>query len=239
MKQHLYFLLAGGSLLAGCGKDPETQPVLAGSYQAGPVISTADIMLYTSTGRVDNRAMVDNFLARRKNLSGYFSRVDVALPTAYSLTLAFRGNNRVTLLSKSATSTDSTLTEITAQSAQRLVLANKDSISNLRPGSPSRVDQLSDLIPGEQPVRRCAAASVSSGTYALACRYRPIRVITSHDGKLFLPQLSWLIQTGNGYGISYWAYSGVQNTFNTAVLSQLQAGDTLVVQAREIAFSKK
>lgn len=228
-------------LLTGCGKDREAQPVLEGSYQAGSVISAADITMYTSAGRVDNQALVDKFLARHKNLSNYFSRVDVPLPATYSLTLAFRGKSQATLLSKGPTSTDSVLTEITAQSAQRLVLANKDSVVILRnvTASQNRAEQLSDLIPSERPGQHCQYASSSSGTVALSCRVRPLRVITSHDGKLFLPQLSWLIQVSDGYRTSGWAYSGVQNTFNTAVLNQLSAGDTLVVQAREIPFSKK
>lgn len=239
MKQHLYFLLLGASFLGGCRKDEETPLALTGSFQAGPAISTADIVMYTSAGRVDNQPLVDKFLARRKNLATYFSRVDVPLPAAYSLTLTFRGNNRVTLLAKGATSTDSILTEITAQLPQRLVLASIDSINILRNAAQNRADQLSDLVPSERPNQRCLNVAVSSGTYSQACRMRPIRVITKHDNKLFLPQLSWLIQTSSAYGGFSWAYSGVQNTFNTALLNQLVAGDTLVVQAREIPFSKK
>jgi len=190
MKQHLYFFLLGASLLGGCRKDEETPLALAGSFQAGPAISAADIVMYTSAGRVDNQPLVDKFLARRKNLATYFSRVDVPLPTAYSLTLAFRGNNRVTLLSKGATSTDSIVTEITAQSPQRLVLAGLDSVSILRNTAQNRAEQLSDLVPSERPNQRCVNVSVSSGTYSQACRMRLVRVITKHDNKLFLPLLS-------------------------------------------------
>lgn len=239
MKQHFYLLLLGVTLLTGCGKDKETQPALEGSFQAGSVISAADITMYTSAGRVDNRTLVDKFLARRKNLNNYFSPVDVPLPAAFSLTLAFRGNNRVTLLAKGPTSTDSILTEITSQSPQRLVLANRDSVGFSRNAAQSRTEQLSDLMLSEQPGQRCLYIGSGSGLSSQYCRVRPLQVITSHDGKLFLPQLSWLIQTGSSYGTSYWAYSGVRNTFNTAVLNQLIAGDTLVVQAREIPFSKK
>jgi hypothetical protein len=239
MKRHFYVFFTSAIALASCSKDKETQPVLAGSFQAGSVISAADIRMYTSTGQVNNQSLVDKFLARRQNLATYFSRVDVPIPATYSLTLAFRGNNRVTLLSKGATSTDSVLTEITSQSSQRLVLANMDSI-NIPWGEPqNRAEQLSALMQGEQPGQRCHSVPFASGTYSQFCRVRPIRVVTSHDGKLFLPQLSWLIQSSGAFGSAYWAYSGVQNTFNTSVINQLTAGDTLVVQAREIPFSKK
>lgn len=227
--------------MAGCSKDKETQPILAGSFQAESVINTAPIMMYTNAGLVDNQALVDKFLARHtKGLDGYFSRVDVPIPTAYSFILAFRGNSQVTLLSKGAMSTDSVLTEITSQSSQRLVLAEKDSITIFR-GTPSdRAEELSSLMQGEQPGQRCSNPPPSMPyIHSQYCRVRPIRVITSHDGKLFLPQLSWLIQTSTTYRTSSWAYSKVQNTFNTAVLNQLVAGDTLIVQAREVPFSKK
>lgn len=240
MKYNFYLFLAGLGLLASCGKDKENQPVLAGSFQAEYVINTAPIMMYTSAGLVDNQALVDKFLVRRKKtLDDYFSRVDVPLPVTYSLILAFRGNNRVTLLSKGATSTDSILTEITSQSSQRLILVHKDSVNILHNTPSNRITQLTELMQSEQPGQRCSNVPSSSSMYSQYCRVRPIRVIMSHGGKLFLPQLSWLIQTSNTYGTSYSAYSRVQNTFNTSVLNQLVAGDTLIVQAREIPFVKK
>jgi hypothetical protein len=239
MTKHFYLLLTGVVLLGGCGKDKEAPPTWAGRFQAGSAISATDIMLYTSAGRVDTKPLVDKFLARRKDLATYFSRVDVPIPAAYSLTLAFRGNNRVTVLSKSPTGTDSILTEITSQSPQRLVLANMDSVNIPRSAPQGRAAQLSSLMEGEQPGQRCLSLPYVSGTYSQYCRVRPIRVITSRDGKLFLPQLSWLVQTAGAYWGFYSAYSGVQNTFNTAVISQLAAGDTLVVQAREVPLIKQ
>jgi len=238
MTQHFYVLLAGVLLLSSCGKDKEAQPTWTGSFRAGPAISATDIVLYTSTGRVDNKLLVDKFLARRKGLATYFSRVDVPIPAAYSLTLAFRGNNRVTVLSEGPTGTDSVLTEITSQSPQRLVLANRDSVTILRSAPQSRAEQLSSLMQGEQPGQRCLSLPYASGTHSQYCRVRPIRVVTSHDGKLFLPQLSWMVQAAGAYWGFYSAYSGVQNTFNTSVVSQLAAGDTLVVQAREVPLFK-
>jgi hypothetical protein len=239
MKQNFYLFLSSVILLAGCSKDKENQLVLEGNFQAGSAISAADIRMYTSTGQVNNQSLVDNFLARHKNQATYFSRVEVPLPSTFSLTLAFRVNNRVTLLSKGATSTDSILTEITSQSPQRLVLATIDSVNMPHPTPQNRAELLSAQMVGERSGQRCFNVSISSGTYSQYCRERIIRVITRHDGNLFLPQLSWLIQSSSPYGSFGWAYSGVQNTFNTAVLNQLTAGDTLVVQAREIPFSKK
>ncbi|MBJ6145940.1 hypothetical protein [Hymenobacter sp. BT559] len=240
MKYNFYVLLASVSLLTGCGKDRETQPALVGSFEAEAVIKPAPIMMYTSTGMVDNQMLVDKFLARRnRNAGTYFSRVEVPLPTTQSLILAFRGNNRVTLLDKGPTRTDSIQTDVTSQSSQRLVLAQKDSVVILQGSSTDRAEQLSGMMQLEQPGQRCQILPPSSGIPSLYCRVRTIRVITRHNGQLFLPQLSWLIQTSTAYATSYWAYKGVQNTFNSAVINQLVAGDTLVVQAREIPFLKK
>lgn len=227
-------------MLAGCGKDKQNQPTLVGSFEAEAVIKPAAIIMYTSAGVVDNQALVDKFLARRnRNVDTYFSRVEVPLPASQSLTLAFRGNNRATLLDKGPTRTDSIQTDVISQSPQRLVLAQKDSVVILRGSSTDRAEQLSGMMQLEQPGQRCQILPPSSGIPSLYCRVRPIRVITCHDGRLFLPQFSWLIQTSTAYATSSWSYKGVQNTFNSAVLNQLVAGDTLVVQVREIPFSKK
>ena len=219
--------------------------MLAGSFQAGAVINAAAIEMYTSAGRVDNPALVDKFLARRKNLTSYFSRVETPLPATYSLALAFRNNNRVTYLFKNPTTTDSLVTEIVARSAQRLVLASLDSVGGSRSSSAaqSRAAQLSDLIPAEQSGTRCQAVASGTNLSAQYCKARQIRLVTLRDGKAFVPQLSWIIQTMDTFGsinyANYWAYSGVQNAFSPAVLNQLHAGDTLVVQAREIPLLKK
>ena len=205
MKHHIYLLLASAGFLASCGKEKETQPVLEGRFEAEAVIKATAITMYTHTGRVDNPALVDKFLLRRNHMSDYFSRVDVPIPAPFSLTLAFRGNNRVTLLSKRVASTDSILTEVTSQSPQRLVLTNKDSAA-IGPYTPSdRTELLSSQMQSERATPRCWNVSSSSGTYGQYCRGRPVRVITRHDGKLFLPQLGWLIQTSSAYGTSYWA----------------------------------
>ena len=239
MKKYCYLLGVGALLLGGCGKDKEPSLVLAGNFQAASTISAAAIEMYTSAGRIDNPALVDAFLARRKNLAEYFSRVEVPLPAAFSLTLAFRSNDRATYLFKNATTTDSLATEIISRSAQRLVLASLDSIGGISNATPGRTEQLANLIPAERAGKRCLYIPSGTNLAAQYCKERQIRLVTLHDGQAFVPQLSWIMQTGDSYGRSYWAYSGVQNAFNPAVVSQLRAGDTLVVQAREIPLLKK
>ena len=90
----------------------------------------------------------------------------------------------------------------------------------------------------EQPTKRCVALPPATG-YSRLCRFRPVRLLKMNAGQLFVPQLSWLVQSGQQYASCGYAASGSWNLFNTGILNQLTAGDTLVVQERAIALLKK
>lgn len=245
--KHVSFLLAFGLILAaGCSKDgPEaTKLILDGDYEAASTLATAPIVMYTQNGPVNNPALVDRFLSRQYYASGFFSRNDVALPAMNygSLTLSIRGNKQATFTTVYPSNgfTDVLKTEIIAHQATYFVAAKLDSVSIFTSaGSANRCSQLSTQTEVASPVKRCVNVSMATG-YSQLCTFRPIQVVKIDAGQLYIPRLSWLIQSGNprnsGCGL---ATGGSANLFNPAVLNQLAAGDTLVVQERTIALIKK
>lgn len=241
MKQYIYPLLLGVLLLLGCKKDREAPLVLVGKYEAStsPVAATP-IRLYTVNGIVDNQVIVDNFIKRQSWVQDYFFRNAVPAPNNASLVLAIRSNMRATLIDTHATSTDSVRAEVLSQNDQSFLLANVDSASVLlSSNSTSRCEQLGERIKNVYPGKRCRSLPPFTG-YSSYCMIRPVRVITIKNGNLFIPQFTWLVKTGQpSQSICGLAYSKEWNTFNPAILNQLVAGDTIVVQEREIPLLKK
>lgn len=237
MRKHYRLLVALVVLSAGCQKDKERIAYdLTGTYTAEHTLRAANpIAMYTSAGQVTNTAVVTRFLARRLNLSTYFSATDVAVPSNTTLRLAFRANSQAILFTTAPNYSDSVRTEITHQQINSLRLQNLDSISTLSGISYSckKVLELADYIKEVYPGRRCQAMSPTTG-YSQYCKTRPVRVVGARGSQLYVPYFSWLVQAD---GCSL-AYKGEWNLFNTAVLNHLAAGDTVVVQEREILLSK-
>ena len=142
------------------------------------------------------------------------------VPANGGLTLTFGTNSRATLTTAFATRQ----AELTARTAQYLVLTDLDSSSTSTSNSaPYRCGTLADQIRLVNPVQRCSALPPATG-YTRSCRFRQVQVVIVRDAALFLSLFSWLI------------YS---NLFNPALAGQLLAGDTVVVQTREVALLMK
>lgn len=241
MKKHFYFLACAATLLSGCGKE-KAPLLLDGTYQLGPtVFATSPILLYTKAGKVDNPALLTHFLARRSLWlnPATFASADAPTPYRAPVTLIIAGTQAKLITSSSRpTKTDTSRAEITARTDQSFVLAVFDSVSTTG-GFDNRCVTLAQQLHAVPEGARCVRLPPASG-YSGYCFVRPMRVVTIRDGKLFAPQLSWLVQAnvGRSNACGYVA-SREWNTFDPAVLNQLVAGDTIVVQEREIALLKQ
>jgi hypothetical protein len=155
--------------------------------------------------------------------------------------LLIRGHNTLAyFVNTTPGRTDTLKTDLTTPQATYAVSTARDSIAVSAPaGTPSRCEVLGGQMDAVLPNKRCTALPPVTG-YSRLCRFRPIQVLRIDAGHLAVPQLSWLVYSSpspnNSCGVSM---SGAWNLFNKALLSQLAAGDTLVVQERTIALTKK
>ena len=230
-------LLAVAALLVGCHKDQEAPEAVAfdtsGRYHAGPtILATNPITMYTRSGAVTNPTVVDRYLARRPWAADFFSRTDANPGNAVSLTLTFRSLNRATV---TVTGPNNYLDSVRADvsvAADYLVLKQLDTLSALLPlntSCMSRAGQLSEALRQLQDDKTCVALPAVTG-YSQSCKVRAVRQLKSRAGQPYIPLLSTLVQTGT----CQTAVSNQWNSLSTAPLSQLAAGDTVLVQEREL-----
>jgi hypothetical protein len=230
-------VLAG--TLAACHREAENpSPDLTGTYVAAATIVAAHpIVMYTQAGQVTDQAVLTRFLTRRPNQTGYFSATDAPIPSNQTLKLTFRDNNRATLLFGTGTRADSLRVEVTNREPASFLLQQLDSTNQFGVSSGQstcdRVGKIAEYVRGVVAGKRCRMVSPSTG-YSSFCRVRPVRMVGVRDGQLYVPYYSWLIQAGG----CYTAVSGEWNTFGQGARGQLGAGDTLVVQEREVALHR-
>jgi hypothetical protein len=243
MKKYLYALTLSMIGISGCGKDEEYLLIVEGQYQADNTLLAANpITMYTKDGRIDNQVVINRFLNHHSWSQSYFSSSDTRNSGNSSLTVAIRSNKHAAITFNYSTRIDSIRTELTAQESKYLVLSEIDSSWMNVPNYSFREVHLHEILSqmhSVDPQKKCYNVPAYSN-YSQACRYRFLRLLTIKQGKLFVPQLSYIVQTSQpNYGVSSFGYSGVWNTFNTAALNKLIVGDTIVVQEREVALLKK
>ena len=240
--KNCYLFAASMLLLCACGKDDDTSELnLPGKYRSDNHIMAAAINMYTSSGQLNNTSLIDKFI-RRHRMSDSFSRTDVAIPNGNFLTLSISPDNRVTFVSTTpdnSRSPDSLKTEIVSRSQDYLALANLDSVSVVSSESSNRCEQLAKNINQVQPNKRCRTVSVVSGSFSQLCWYRPTSALLIKDGTLRLPLFSWIISSRQNGFFCGSGYGNTRNTLNPAVLNQLQVGDTIVVQVRQVPLIKQ
>jgi hypothetical protein len=241
MKKYLYALLMSAICLAGCSKE-KVPFALDGTYQLGPTVSAANpIKLYTKDGIMEDPALIDRFLARRQYLvnAAIFARSDAPSPYANPVTLTIEGSRAVLVVSRSyATKFDTSRAEITSRTDRSFVVTGFDS-TTIGNNDGSHCATLVEQMHSPHGGHRCVKLPPASG-FSSFCFVRPMWVVITKDGKLFAPQLSWFLQASPPLAKACtYSYSREWDLFNPAVRSQLLAGDTLVVQEREIALLKK
>lgn len=242
MRQILRVLVLSTVILSSCDKEKDELPlVLNGEYNSGnTILAVNPVTMYTNKGIVKDQQTVNRFLLHRSWLKDYFSQTDAPIPNNNSCQLIFQSNKRVSIIFKSPTYVDTIKTQITSQITDRFILSNIDSVSipSLSYNASDRCEQLSNQIKQEYPNKRCLNLSPVTG-YSQFCKFRPIRIINITNENLSIPYFSWMIQSNTTYNRCSLAIGGEWNKFNLAITNQLNSGDTIVVQQREISLFKK
>ena len=244
MRIYHYLFLSGLSFFGSCGTDREQAPVnLDGEYQVGPTTMAVGrpIRMYTKNGLVANEQEIGRFLSRNPWGAAAFNRADVPVGAGEPVLLTIKGNKQATLVYAASTRMETVKAEVTARTDRYFVLSQLDSSRFLTSSNQqNRCTQLSEAVSLVQTGKRCGAAAPSTHSpFSQACRFRWVWVIGLENGRLFVPQLSSLVQVRNSFRSCGEAQGATWNVFNPAMLNQLAEGDTLVVQERAVSLTKK
>lgn len=256
MKHSCYCVGLTLLVLFGCTKakeefSPFLSGSLAGEYRAGSsILAPTPIAMYTSTGEIKNVTVIDDYLRRyyRRTTSFpvYFSRTDVAVANGVSHVLTINANDQVVEVSTFSTGSTTFKSNLVLRTPDYLVLKGTDSVtfatgSNVLTSPCAPLGKLARTL---NPVERCQQLPASTG-YQSICKFLPLQAITIRNGELYIPVLSVLLETrvtpSNAFPASKCGYriGNERNVFDTTFLNRLAPGDTLVVQAREIAWIRK
>lgn len=160
------------------------------------------------------------------------------------MTLTFTENNQVIVKTLFPMTVKS---ELIKRKATELLIAYPDSMKmhtsgGLIPLTPSRCDTLIRALHNIDPPRvhyRFSAASAMRDFYT----YRPMFQVRIKNNRLFLPLITYAIssETKTTVLYRYCTQTGIDihNSFNGNVIGQLQTGDTIVYQEKEVAFIKQ
>ncbi|AIZ65386.1 hypothetical protein PK28_17080 (plasmid) [Hymenobacter sp. DG25B] len=237
MKNYLLLLTALLSL-SNCQKDP-APPLLAlpGQYYSANEIVAQPIRMYTQQGEVLNDALIEDFIHREYEPSGFLRTNQAIGDSLLLLTIPEKGP--ATLVSKTFYPTDFAQAQVSGQTHDSFTLTRVDSIQLLLPTTPPlRCAVLGDQIEKALPSRRCVPIVNQIG-YSQLCWLKPAYAIGIRDGQLYLPALNYLVKSAAPGSRCLFSRGSRWNLFNPALRNQLLAGDTLVVQINEVALLKK
>lgn len=227
-------LILNALLLAGCGQD-SMAPRFTGQYTSEPIGTIQPARMYTAHGEVTDEMVILQFL-KRKNATSIFNLTEsiFQVPTNY-VTLDLKADKSALVTHPPSVPYKATLIGSTAN---ELLIAQKDSVQIFVPSSRTRCDELSLKARAHMPAGNFFVPPPFTG-YNSGYRFRPQFVVQVKDNQLFLPFLTFIISnTINGASCRTWN-ANIWDTFNSTLLPQLQHGDTLVYQLKEVKLVRK
>jgi hypothetical protein len=151
------------------------------------------------------------------------------------VTLTIEQDNKVSMLM------DSSITpvqgEIINQTSTQLLIANIDSVEVLVPPYINKCDILN--ITSVNPERNYYPLPTTTGFNGFY-KFRPTFPVEIKNGELVLPLISYVVSHSSG-SISY-CYTCIKNewnTFNSSTIGQLQPGDTILYQTKELSLFRQ
>jgi hypothetical protein len=243
MKLPFTLLFAATLLLSACSKDDDTVPMLLGQYRSESTIKAGTMQLYTSSGVSTNQTIINRFLRRLNVAPTAFLRRDSTI-TGAPLELNFRENNRVTMAYVVPPGADDHMMEleVTTRARQHYILSGLDSLtsytSSVYGNNQNPCNVFPQKIREHQPAKHCLNTSISAG-YEQMCRFRPLWVLNFRNGQPVIPLFSWLGKSTSNGRWCWTATSSDWNSPNPNLRSSLAPGDTVVVQANEVALRKQ
>ena len=221
-------------ILISCKKSRDAIS-LPGTYKSGNMEKVYPPVMITKQGQVTDLGIIKNFLQFR-GLQGNFIFDSSSIQVLGNvLTLTIDQNNKVSILKDSSTSM--VAGEIINQTSTQIVIAGNDSVEGTVPSYySSRCDTLN--ITSVIPPKTYYILPV--GTYNSFSKYRPMFPVEIKNQSLVLPLLKSVVSCYNGsskfcsdYTVEQW------NIFNPSIVAQLQTGDTILYQAKDVTLLKQ
>ncbi|WP_407429816.1 hypothetical protein [Arcticibacter sp.] len=250
MNYRLLLTSAIFSMMMSCSKDnsPQQEILTPGSFADVNTLNILPAELYTQKGKIANQQEVMHFV-NKKGLSNTF--FIYGLTTLYQdtdLTLVINDDN--TAVIQGNIPQNSFRAVISDYKNGQFIITGTDSITSMigNPGFPSGYvrDPYSmstcgtDLHIGLLSTSKtCVPVQVFHDTYTQRCSYTPIAAVEVQDANMvFIPTLSYYFTQGiAGERCTFGLYNS-WNTLNPEFYKQLSAGDTVLVQRKQIILKK-
>lgn len=221
-------------LLNSCKKSDQTDPIslLKGTYQSETSLSLSDIQMFTVNGQVQDPAVLNDFIKRRK--LDFTSGKTEPLNSDRG-TINFTGDGSATMdLPDNTGILTATKFTIIDKTAAGFTLKQNDTLKNSIQHNNTRMLQLLTISNSVEQVVNCNPTPFD---FELCDYVRKLPfVILNHQ--INLSYYSIHIHSEQGGLIQGYSLSNT-GAFNKSVTRQLIAGDTLVVQTKLLPFSKK
>lgn len=237
----ILFLLAILATFISCNKNNDL-PNLIGEYKTDTIASLTPVRMFTANGEVTDMEIIREYLEKKGANRFNFNRISSLTPDF--MTLTFIENKEVIVKTPFSNTVKS---ELIKRTATELLIAYPDSMlvytsGGLIPKTHSRCDTLSRALQNIDPPRvyyRFSAAVGIGDFYT----FRPIFQVRIKNNRLFLPLISYVVNSEPKTPVSYYYCRQTSmdnhNSFNVNVIGQLQTGDTIVYQEKEVAFIKQ
>jgi hypothetical protein len=239
MKQKKIFLLAIIVALISCKKNDDSFQI-EGQYKSNTNGIVTPVMMYTKQGQVTSSTTIQDFLQRKGVSSAFIFNSSSTSITANMLTLTITQNNMATILTSFSSSPMQG--EIVNQTSSELVIAQMDSVQSLIPNGSSniasRCDTLSMAIKNINPAKKYYPLPSSSG-YNGYYKFRPMFPVEIKNRQLILPLMTSLVSASSGNSYCLNSVRDEWNTFNSNIIGQLQTGDTIIYQIKEVQLLKQ
>lgn len=216
------FLLPILFLILSCKKESAT--ITDGTYEVKDEI-TGGIQLYTSNGNIiSTPSVVMDFLKRRA--------LSDALVSVKPLTLTFSGNK--------VTTNEAVKFDLQRKGDNNFLLVSQDSIKIITAVTSGNIscDNAAIRIRQNQPTLACLPIPTTTG-FSYVCSTKQQIPFTYKDDQLEIPLINYhFVRVANGAYCSSSA-KNIMDDFKSSVVSEMKAGDTLVIQLSTVILTRK
>jgi len=250
MNYRLLVISALIGMMTSCSKDSghEQESLVPGTFADINTLNVLPAELYTQKGMITNQEEVAVFINKKGLSNSFFDHGITTLNKEVDLTLVVKEDNTVELKREIPGKAFRAL--ISDYRNRRFVITGIDSITSMVGSAGTPLGSISNpysistcgtnLNIGLLEVpRTCVPVLVPPNAYTRRCTYLPIAAIEVENANmLFIPTLSFYFTQGTGRQRCTFGLHNSWNILNAEFYKQLSAGDTVLIQKKQIILKK-